>query len=153
MHSSLHTTHALRAVGGAMRVLVHHTHAITGTVLGDGCVFGLYFFKGQTSIHGNLYLDKEETGSVLRESEFQVTEESEVRHPTTPPHTTPHHTTLHLTPPHPTPHHTTPHHTTPHHTTPHHTPPRPLPHTAMHHISPHVSRLPNQLLGLPLCHK
>ena len=63
---------------------------------------------GQRSLHGNLYLWKEETGSVVRESEFQVTEESEVRHSPLLCATTPRHAT---------PHHTTPNHITPHHTT------------------------------------
>ena len=54
-----------------------------------------HLFLGQRSLHGNLYLGKKDTGSVLQESEFQVTEESKVRlahcfkpHPTTPHHCT-----------------------------------------------------------------
>ena len=85
---------------------------------------------GQRSLHGNLYLGKEETGSVVRESEFQVTEESEVRHSPLLCAITPRHTT----PPHPTPHQTTPHHITPHQTTSHYTTPR---HTTPHHTTPH----------------
>ena len=124
-------------------------------------VFLFHVFPGQRSLHGNLYLGKKDTGSVLQESEFQVTEESKVRlahcfkpHPTTPYHIPPLHTTpyrstsLHTTPHHSTPLHTSPHlstplHTTPHHSTPLHTTPHhstPL-HTTPHHSTPlHTTR-------------